>query len=291
MSDSLRSHGLYSPWNSPGRNTGVGSLSLLQGIFPTQGLNTGLPHCRRIRYHLSHQGSPAKPVHHDYWVCALEPGSHTYCSQCSATREPPQWEACAQRESSPGLSQLEESPHSTDKNQSIKLYAKKFPEIYVRNIMLRFEFLTNLQSPWVLGIYWIVFQPWGGEDTSRNTPAFWGHWTSGWILAASKKRSWSHKGLARIRTTSYSNLHLPFCSRGTEWECTGQLIKIIHDTEFLYHWSVCEKSHQRIQENIPTGSVCKCKTFLYLLNECLIYCLNNKFIYLYLTFKNDLQWI
>ena len=40
MSDSLRHHGLYSPWNSPGQNTGVGSLSLHQGIFPTQGLLT-----------------------------------------------------------------------------------------------------------------------------------------------------------------------------------------------------------------------------------------------------------
>ena len=38
-------HGLYSPWNSPGQNTGVGSLFLLQGIFPTQGSNPGLPHC------------------------------------------------------------------------------------------------------------------------------------------------------------------------------------------------------------------------------------------------------
>ena len=47
----------YSPWNSPGQNTGVGSLSLLQGMFPTQGLNPGLPHCRQILYQLSHQGS------------------------------------------------------------------------------------------------------------------------------------------------------------------------------------------------------------------------------------------
>ena len=39
MSDSLRPHGLYSPWNAPGQNTGVGSLSLLQGIFSTQGSN------------------------------------------------------------------------------------------------------------------------------------------------------------------------------------------------------------------------------------------------------------
>ena len=48
----------YSPWNSPGQNTGVSSLSLLRGIFPTQGSNTGLPHCGQILYQLSHQGSP-----------------------------------------------------------------------------------------------------------------------------------------------------------------------------------------------------------------------------------------
>ena len=50
---SLQPHGLYSPWNSPGQNTGVGSLSLLQGIFPTQRSNPGLPHCRWILYQLS----------------------------------------------------------------------------------------------------------------------------------------------------------------------------------------------------------------------------------------------
>ena len=53
VSASLRPHGLNSPWNSPGQNTGVGSLSLLQGIFPTQGLNPGLPHCRWILYQMS----------------------------------------------------------------------------------------------------------------------------------------------------------------------------------------------------------------------------------------------
>ena len=57
MSDSLRPHGLYSPRNSPGQNTGVDSCCLLQGIFPTQGLNPGLPHCRQILYQLSHQRS------------------------------------------------------------------------------------------------------------------------------------------------------------------------------------------------------------------------------------------
>ena len=50
--------GLYSLWDSPGQNTGVGSLSLLQGIFPTQESNPGLPHCRRILNQLSHKESP-----------------------------------------------------------------------------------------------------------------------------------------------------------------------------------------------------------------------------------------
>ena len=58
VSDSLCPHGLYSPWNSPGQSTGAGSLSLLQGIFPAQGWNPGLPHCKWILYQLRHKGSP-----------------------------------------------------------------------------------------------------------------------------------------------------------------------------------------------------------------------------------------
>ena len=54
MSNSLR----YSPWNSPGQNFGVGSFSLVQGIFPTQGSNPGLLHCRQILNQLNHRGSP-----------------------------------------------------------------------------------------------------------------------------------------------------------------------------------------------------------------------------------------
>ena len=44
--------------DSPGKNTGVGCHALLKGIFPIQGSNPGLLHCRQILYHLSHQGSP-----------------------------------------------------------------------------------------------------------------------------------------------------------------------------------------------------------------------------------------
>ena len=54
VSDSLQPY----PWNSPGQNTGVGSLSLLQGIVPAQGSNPGLPQCGQSLYQLSHQGSP-----------------------------------------------------------------------------------------------------------------------------------------------------------------------------------------------------------------------------------------
>ena len=58
MSNSLWPHGLYSLWNSPGQNTGVGSLSLLQRIFPTKGSHPDFPHCRQILYQLSHKGNP-----------------------------------------------------------------------------------------------------------------------------------------------------------------------------------------------------------------------------------------
>ena len=62
VSDSLQPHGLHSPWNSLGQNTGVGFLFLLQGIFPTQGSNPVLPHCRWVLYRLSYQRSPSSFV-------------------------------------------------------------------------------------------------------------------------------------------------------------------------------------------------------------------------------------
>ena len=80
MSDSLWPHGLYSPWDCPGQNTGVGTLSLLQGIFPTQGLSPGLPHCRRILYQLSHKGKQKGlfkkwSLEHRCWSTWLSPQS------------------------------------------------------------------------------------------------------------------------------------------------------------------------------------------------------------------------
>ena len=58
MSDSLQLHGLYSPGNSPGQNTEVDSISLLQVIVPTQGSSPGLPNRKQILHQLSHNGSP-----------------------------------------------------------------------------------------------------------------------------------------------------------------------------------------------------------------------------------------
>ena len=68
---------LYSPWNSPGQNTGVGSLFLLQRIFPTQGSNSGLPHCRRILYQLSHKGSPRMWVAYPFSRGSYQPRNQT----------------------------------------------------------------------------------------------------------------------------------------------------------------------------------------------------------------------
>ena len=62
ISNSLQPHGLNSPWNSPGQNTGVGRLSLLQGIFPAQGLNRDLLHCRQILCQLSYRGTTSNTV-------------------------------------------------------------------------------------------------------------------------------------------------------------------------------------------------------------------------------------
>ena len=82
-SNSLHSHGLYSPWNSPGQNTGVGSLCLLQGNFPTQGSNPGLSHCRRILYQLRRKGSPASPCWGKLAFSLLPCKSGSVCSQSS----------------------------------------------------------------------------------------------------------------------------------------------------------------------------------------------------------------
>ena len=68
-------HSMYSLWNSPGQNTAVGSHSLLQGIFPTQGSNPSLPHCGRILYQLSHQGSPRILEWVAYLLQESNPGS------------------------------------------------------------------------------------------------------------------------------------------------------------------------------------------------------------------------
>ena len=70
-------------WNSPGQNTGMGSLSLIQGIFPTQGSNPGLPHCSWILYQLSHKGSPRilEWVAYPFSCGSFQPRNQTRVSQ------------------------------------------------------------------------------------------------------------------------------------------------------------------------------------------------------------------
>ena len=73
MSDSLRPHGLYSSWNSPGQNTGASNLSLLQGIFPIQGSNPALP-AASLPGELP--GKPKLPKGCSYVFTSMQPGIH-----------------------------------------------------------------------------------------------------------------------------------------------------------------------------------------------------------------------
>ena len=63
------------PWNSLGQNTGVGSLFLLQGIFPIQESNPGLPHCRQILYQLNLKGSHRGTA--DSWEVSMDDAART----------------------------------------------------------------------------------------------------------------------------------------------------------------------------------------------------------------------
>ena len=93
MSDSLQPHGLQPtrilcPWDSLGKDTGVGCHALLQGISLTERLNPSLLPCRQILYHLSHPGSPYISCtqyflsfvwfqHQPWWTAPLQADSHT----------------------------------------------------------------------------------------------------------------------------------------------------------------------------------------------------------------------
>ena len=94
VADSLQPHGLQptrllSPWDFPGKNTGVGCCFLLQGIFLTQGSNLGLPHCRQTLYRLSHQGSTL--THLKKILCSLSFSKIIVFKREKQNRGPKQW--------------------------------------------------------------------------------------------------------------------------------------------------------------------------------------------------------
>ena len=92
LSDSLQPHGLQSRiFSRP--NTGVGSLPLFQVIFPTQGSNPGLSHCRRLLYHLSHKGSPGIPewVSYSFSSGSFKPRNQPASPALQADSLPTEW--------------------------------------------------------------------------------------------------------------------------------------------------------------------------------------------------------
>ena len=133
MSDSLWPHGLWParllcPWDSPGKDTGVGSLSLLQGVLPTQGSNPGLLLCRQILYHLSHQGTQWSP-----WGCY-------YFSKNASNMNPP-WVA------------------ATPEKDVLPKSADPIPEDILKTNVIRFQICLKsflFKSHWMYTAFYII---------------------------------------------------------------------------------------------------------------------------------------
>ena len=123
----LQPHGLYSPpgssvhGESPGKNTGVGCHALLQGILPTQGSNPGLPHCRRILYHLCHQGRELLYVCVCTRVCACVCARACVCIKAQKTL----W--CRQNSSAIRLSKNSSAAWETCRKLRFNPWVTKIP--------------------------------------------------------------------------------------------------------------------------------------------------------------------
>ena len=131
MFNSLWAHGLYSPWNSPGQNIGVGSLFLLQGIFPAQRFNPGLQQFTRILYQLSHKGSPRilEWVAYPFSSGSSRPRNRTVVS-CIAGKFFTNW---AIREALKGLFYLSDKIDKRKKGNSGTFLVVQWPRLWDLN--------------------------------------------------------------------------------------------------------------------------------------------------------------
>ena len=151
----MRPHRLHSPWNPPGQNTGVGSLSLLQGIFPTQRLNPGLPHCRQILYQLSHKGSPR----------TLEWIAYSFSGGSSQPRN---------QTGSPALHQLSYPLRSKGLPSLVAQLVKNPPamrETWVQSLGWKVPLeMGKATRPSILAwrIPWTAYSPWGCKELDRT---------------------------------------------------------------------------------------------------------------------------
>ena len=204
----------YSPWNSPGQNTGVGSLSLLQGMFPTQGLNPGLPHCRQILYQLSHQGSTQ-------WMFSELNWLHMSPSQCWGWFGKSSWwsesESCSVQSESLQPHGLY-SPGQTTGVGSLSLLQGMFPTQgsnpglwHCRRILNQ---LSHKGSPRILE--WVACPFSSGSSWPRNqtrvsftASGFFTNWA---IWKAPHHRRW--EGKSRKLRDTWSNRQIePWCTK------------------------------------------------------------------------------
>ena len=148
--DSLQPHGLQPsrllcPWDFPGKDTGVGCYFLLQGIFPTQGSNAGLLHCRQILYPLSYKGSPR--------LIEVSPKWSRKSGGLKAVFSAGDLHFCCKQWSSPRLHQ----PNPREKTREKRANQSLLPVLFSYVYFFRGE--CDLFMCSFTGFYWAVFDP------------------------------------------------------------------------------------------------------------------------------------
>ena len=161
--------------DSPGKNTGIGSRSLLQGIFPNKGLNPGLPHCRQILYHLSQQQSLRDPQTAEPLHCRVSPTGVKVLSICQALEDLTSYASRFETHKTGGNSDFTFKGHM-HKSHTLWIQGKGSNSI---GAMFR-PICLSLRVSW-RGVWGSWSSPWGHRHWQQ---LFLGHWAWTEVLAS-----------------------------------------------------------------------------------------------------------
>ena len=223
MSNSLQPHGQYSLCHSPGQNTGVGSHSFLQGIFPNQGMNQGLPCCRQILYQLSHKGRPRilEWVAYPFSSGSFWPRNQTrvFCivggfftnwqreldnKECRLPKDWCLWNVV-----------LEKTPESPMESKEIKPVNLKGNQPWISTGRTDAEaqtlvFWSSNENSWLIGKVPDAGKDWGKKEkrASEDEMARWRHWCNGYELGQTSGDGEGQRGLVCYSTRGCTELEM-----------------------------------------------------------------------------------